>query len=190
MVSNLEEAIALLQEHAKKAAQRVVEFLTAMSSGKSDSNLLAFETMLSSEVSGATAYAIAESYMQAEASHVDLTYIRSELLPVEDPEDITILYAGDAEIVARLDVEIEFKAEADFSFSMYDSIDKDHVPMGSVEAETTQTGSASVLVTFSDDGGDAWAIEAVELVDFSGEISFGYIEPDYGSEYEEPFNDE
>ena len=128
--------------------------------------------------------------MHAEANQVDLTYIRSELLPVEGPEDITILYAGETEIVARLDVEIEFKAEADFSFSMYDSIDKDYVPMGSVEAETTRTESASVLVTFSDDGGDVWAVEAVELVDFSDEISFGYIEPDYGSEHDEPFNDE
>lgn len=84
-------------------------------------------------------------------------------------------------------VEITVKAEGDFSLSVYDSIDRDHVNMGGVSAEVEASFDTEVLVTVSGDlhgAAEDLSIDQVEVEDVISSIDFGTIEPDFsGDEY-------
>jgi len=88
-------------------------------------------------------------------------------------------------LVARVKLFVSATAEATFAFSVYDSIDKDFVPLGSAWVERELELDAAVLVTLAllEDGG--WFVDELELVDITDPVDFGHVEPDYSGEYEE-----
>ena len=93
--------------------------------------------------------------------------------------------SGNEEIVFQVGVWIEARAEADFSFQIYDSIDKDYVSLGGAHATVDTNFSSSLLVTIIGDffGGEpAYDVETVELLDIPRSIDFGEVNPDFSDD--------
>jgi hypothetical protein len=80
---------------------------------------------------------------------------------------------------------VKARAEAEFSFAVYDSTGRGYTPIGSSTAEMDTEFEAAILVTFE---GDLTAqppvaeLTAVELVEAIDSVDFGEIGPDYGDD--------
>ena len=81
---------------------------------------------------------------------------------------------------------ITVEAEGEFSFSVYDSIDRDNVYMGSITASATEEFESEILITITGDLNgnlEDLTVEDVEVVNPISAINFGTIEPDYGEDF-------
>jgi hypothetical protein len=107
------------------------------------------------------------------------------VLPSDEESYICeVVQAGSRKIVTRIEMELNVRAQASLSLSVYDPIDKDYTPMGSAEAVKEETFEVAVLVTFQGDfNSENVEISAAEVVDGPLLIDFGYIEPDRGDDY-------
>jgi hypothetical protein len=136
---------------------------------------------LNNALDGITPDQDAESYhyWEPEGCHAwfkEFHLIENEFRIIETDEDWVVLETK-AEIIVG--------AEGDFSLSVYDSIDKDYVSLGSVSVEAEDKFESEILIKISGDLNgpiDKLYIEEVEVVDPIGTIDFGTIEPDYGDD--------
>jgi hypothetical protein len=186
VVSELSDALAMLQEHAEEAGEIVQKLLVVIQEGYREKMNAQFVSHLRDAVSdyGYAVYAEADSAYHFEEGEVELTLLDYALLGDEDSYVFKVVQAGPGKIVARIDLELKVRAQALFSLSVYDSIDKDYTPMGSVDADTEETFEGAVLVTFQGDfNTESVEISAVEVVDGPSSIDFGCLEPDQGEDY-------
>lgn len=81
---------------------------------------------------------------------------------------------------------ITIEAEGEFSLSVYDSIDRDHVHIDAVTVVAEEEFESEILITISGDLNgpiNELSIDGVEIVSPIKSVNFGTIEPDY-SEYD------
>jgi hypothetical protein len=184
VVSQLSDALEMLQEHVEESDRIVQELLADMQRGRRDEMKAKFVGSLKDAVSGYAVYGEADSDYATEGDYAELTFLDYALLGDEESYSFKVVQAGPRKIVARIELELKVHAQASFSLSVYDSIDKDYTDIGSTDAETDETFEGAVLVTFQGDfdSGDV-EISAVELVGAPSSINFGYIEPDHGDDY-------
>lgn len=86
-------------------------------------------------------------------------------------------------IVLEVSANITVEVEGEFSLSQYDSIDRDHVYLGSVTASVEEEFTSEILITVSGDlAGDLYDldVEEIEVVNPITSVHFGTLEPDYG----------
>lgn len=87
-----------------------------------------------------------------------------------------IRFTQDQLIVAvAVDVQVDFSC--DFNFFVYDSIDKEDVPMGSTSAETSMDLVVEVLVTLGGEMPVCDEVQDVEIMKQRVDVDFGYIDP-------------
>ena len=86
---------------------------------------------------------------------------------------------GDDYLVALVRAGVNAEVSCDFSFSIYDSIDKDYVPMGSNSISTNIEFVAEVLITFKGPMPNCQEVGEVEVVNQRIDVEFGDIEPDW-----------
>jgi len=116
-------------------------------------------------------------YWEPDGSHgwfKEFHLIDNEFRIVDKDEDWIVLEAS---------ASITVEAEGDFSLSMYDSIDRDHVPMGSITATAEEEFESEILITITGDLNgplDKLTVDEVEIVNPISSVDFGTIEPDYG----------
>lgn len=87
----------------------------------------------------------------------------------------------DDNLVVESKLSVDVKIECSFSFSIYDSIDKDYVPMGSGSAKTQTNLDVDILVSFIgglDKIGADVEVDDVEIEITLPDVDFGMIEPD------------
>lgn len=80
---------------------------------------------------------------------------------------------------------VDVNVECSFSFSVYDSIDRDDVPMGSSTASIQTNLDVDILVSFIGDldkVGAEFEVEDVEIEITVPDVDFGMIEPDWMDE--------
>jgi len=100
-------------------------------------------------------------------------------------DEFRIIETDEDWVVLETKAEIVVGAEGDFSLSVYDSIDKDYVSLGSVSVEAEDKFKSEILITISGDLNgpvDKLNIEEVEVVDPIATIDFGTIELDFGED--------
>ena len=144
--------------------------------------LLAVRNHLESALNGITPEQEADSHLfwESEGCHgwfTDFELIENEFRIVDKDEDWGVL-----EAMANITVE----AEGEFSFSVYDSIDRDNVYMGSITASATEEFESEILITITGDLNgnlEDLTVEDVEVVNPISAINFGTIEPDYGEDF-------
>lgn len=100
-----------------------------------------------------------------------------------------IIEADENQLVIEADVNININAHAEFSLSVYDSIDGDYVSLSSVEAEVETDFDSKILLTFEGEVTTEQTLENLELTDIEilnkpKVIHFGTLEPDF-HEYED-----
>ena len=133
-------------------------------------------------------YAEADAACHVEAEEVSMSYEDVSFVCWDDEYEFMIVQIGKDKIVANVGVSINAKAEAAFSFAVWDSIDKEYVSMGNSSAEREVEFDASALITIE---GDFTAdpagvkISKVELVGAIDSVDFGQVDMDYGEDYYE-----
>ena len=184
VVAELGDALTLLQEHAEQANLLVNRLLMDIQSKVIPDLSDYFENKLSILISDYIVDGQADSAYQAELDQIDLTMMSYNFRPSAEGFEFDIVQNSSDFIVARVEIEARVRADATFSLSIYDSIDKDSVPMGSVGTEKEVDFEFSTLVYFEGQPslGEV-GIGDVEIVDAPHYIDFGWIEPDYGEEF-------
>ncbi|MGV6477705.1 PIN domain-containing protein [Azotobacter vinelandii] len=151
----------------------------ALSSGAAGDFLSAVGSGLESVFDGFTPDQEADSHLYWEPEGSRGWFKEFELLDHE----FRIIDKGDDWVVLEALANITVEAEGEFSLSVYDSVDKDHVYMGGVTATATEEFESEILITISgnlDGPINELTIDEVEVVNPIKSIHFGTIEPDYG----------
>lgn len=137
---------------------------------------------LESALNGITPDQEADSHLYWEPEGCHAWFKGFELLENE----FRIVDKDDDWIVLEAMAKITIEAEGEFSLSVYDSIDRDHVYMGGITATAIEDFESEILITISGDLNgpiDELTIDDVEVVSTIGSVNFGTIEPDYGEGY-------
>ena len=151
----------------------------ALNAGEADNFLSSIDSCLQSALDGFTPDQEADSHLYWEPDGSHGWFKEFELLDHE----FRIIDKGDDWVVLEALANITVEAEGDFSLSMYDSVDRDHVYMGGVTATAKEEFESEILITVLgnlDGPIDELVIEDVEVVSPIKTIHFGTIEPDYG----------
>ena len=94
--------------------------------------------------------------------------------------------SDDDSLIVESRLSVDINVECDFSFSIYDSIDKDYVGMGGNSVDTQANLEVGVLITFIGDLNKVGAeveVDAVEVeIETPVSVDFGDVEPDWGDE--------
>lgn len=154
----------------------------ALNSETAGTFLSAIGSGLESVLNGFTPDQEADShlYWEPEGSNgwfKEFELIDHEFRIIDKDEDWVVLG-----VLANITVE----AEGEFSLSVYDSIDRDHVHMGGITVTATEEFESEILITISgnlDGPIDELIIDEVEILSPIRTINFGTLEPDY-NEYE------
>ena len=180
VVARLDEALAMLQEHAKEAKRTVQRILVEIKHHKSSDLAQQLQTQLDLRVADLIVGAAADSAYIVEGDLAQLTLVSYELVGDDEEFALYVVQSKANTVAAQIALDLEVEAEATFSLSIYDSIDKEYLGVGSVNATTRQTLEVDVLATFEGDlqCGNVRLI-GLELVDVPDTIDFGYVAPDF-----------
>ncbi|WP_234086829.1 PIN domain-containing protein [Azonexus sp. R2A61] len=188
VLTSLAEALEKFQPHNK--VRNVVEHIRKAS-------LLAGGNQILQEIEQAIIRSIddsrieieADSYLPHEWDDVQACYISHELDGGADgTATVQIVRITDEEIVLGLGATVEVEIEATFSFSIYDSIDKDYVNLGGCVHKANERYHTDILVTLSGDFSqniDEIEVSEVEILETIRRARFGYVEPDYRDDRDE-----
>jgi PIN domain len=133
---------------------------------------------------------VSSSYMyEQDSTEVTLNGFEFELF---EPPNLIFrpVNFDDDSLVVESKLSIDVNIECSFSFSMYDSIDKDEVPFGSGSANIQTNLDVDILISFVgsfvgslDEIGAEIEVDDVEIeVKKLDEVDFGEIEPDWMGE--------
>ncbi|MGG6895892.1 PIN domain-containing protein [Rhizobium sp. BR 315] len=182
---DLAVALEKFQEDAEEAQAHFESLLKAADAEPA--------TALRDELVSQLADAVGELAVETDASagfnweadeSARLIYTDFKFLHNGSAYDFKVVQVGKRLIAAKVKLFVTAKAEADFTFSVYDSTDKDEVPMGSSSAQRLVDFEAFALVTFEGDFDnlDSVTCTAVEIVDTEITVNFGHIEPDWSDD--------
>ena len=187
VVSDLSSALEALQKDVESDTIIVRQLFEKNESTNYEIFGFQFEYLLSKEVRDTFFSAEGESAYAFESDSIGLE-LESYTYGDDEALGIRIVQSGSAIIAATVNITISVKAEAEFSFSIYDSVDRDYTPIGSTTA--IRDGilcEITVLLTLIRSTEGKYAeIKSVEILDGLSVIEFGYVEPDH----EEPDYDE
>jgi hypothetical protein len=187
LVSSLAEALEKFQPHNK-----VLSIIAHIR----DASLLAENNHILDEIENAVANSVgdsdliiieADSFLHFEWDDILVSYISHELDSDDDGlVKVRIIRIDDKSIILKVGAEVEVEVEANFSFSIRDSIDKDYVGIGSSVCSTPEIYHTDILLTLSGDFSqnfDDLEVTEVEVLESIRKINFGDIAPDFDREY-------
>lgn len=156
---------------------------TSLADGHADDFQSKISSALAVTLNGFTPDQDADSayYWEPEGCHgwfKNLNDIEHEFKVVDTDENWVVL-----ETIAYISVE----AEGEFSLSVYDSVDKEYIPMASIGVTAEESFESEILITISGDLNgplSVLVIDEVEIVKPIGSIHFGTLKPDWGGEDE------
>lgn len=129
-------------------------------------------------------------YVEADASyHYDLdnsyaSFEDAKFIKNNDQYSFQVVQTGKDKIVVKIELDVKAKMIAEFSLSVWDSIDKDYVSMGSTSSEQDKEFQAAALITFIGDFNDDITLQHLEVIETPNSFDFGEIDPHY-EDYEE-----
>ncbi len=186
VVEGLADALAHFQTHS--FADRIVNRLQLLFTEDNTHHLIVeIEDAIVSSVEEAddiTIEATSRFYYEEEetyATHIEHTFALDEAGNVK----INVVRDSDDTLVLQLKAEVTCEVNCYFSLSVFDSIDKDYVSMGGVNANTEENYSTSILLYITGDfrnGLDGIELSKVEVLKTVRKAYFGDIEPDWGNE--------
>lgn len=179
VVDDLGEALGIFQQHAELATSAVRELLALAESGEAADFMAELESQVADEVGGLVVDADVDSPFTTDIDEINLEYKDLHFGRTIDDFDVTVVRVGSGVIVAQVGAVIDVEAEAWFSLSVYDSVDKERVHIGGAWSRVDTSFETDILITLSGDtSGPATDLELdhVELVEFVVGIDFGTVE--------------
>jgi hypothetical protein len=188
VVEDLPDALALFQPHTK--VKTLIEMLQADGLLDRDGTLFhSIKNAISESASEQTPEIEANSLFYFENDEIQIEYLGHKFAQGEDNKPkVRIVLIEDDLVVLSLTALINTKIMTTFSFSQYDSIDKDYVSLGGSVEERNESYEADVLIHFKGDWkelGNSLAPNEIEVVGEMGIVKFGDIAPDYSSDRDE-----
>lgn len=186
--TDLAKALEMFQALAEEAQKTVAGFLSGLVRGDLSDWHDHLESEVFSEITQMTPYGHADSHLHVEVYEIDLEPKAFTLIGDEEGGLVHVVRVGKDRITASVLAEIEFDANGSADFAVYDSIDKEYVPMGGNSCHATVKETFPILVEFLIRHGDEeepFEIGKVEFVEQIEDIDFGYIEPDWRDERDE-----
>lgn len=176
-------ALSLIQEHKEQANEIASNFLNKLFAGEYPEFDKIIEQKVCDSVSELEVYAEADSYLRNEEEHIQVDF---KELSYNEGGDFSIVQIGNDFMVIELPISVSASASADFSFYVWDSIDKEEIYMGGNTAQVEIEFDAALLISIKIDSScNTPQIEKIELIKTPDSIDFGEIEPDYSSDYYE-----
>ena len=188
VIEDLESALEKFNDGVSKARTTANLFMKQLLDGDKPDTIEKINETLEDEIPMLSAYAEANSSFYYEEEQVSLVFLDFTFLANSfDEGNIHLVRVGRNRIVVWVPINVKIQAFATFSFSIYDSIDKDYVPMGSEDVETEDEIQCELLLTL-DDQEDSVELLKVELLSEKNNptIDFGFIDPDWGNP-DEPY---
>ena len=178
-------ALQILQQHTEEAMTIVALLLSEMSKGNQPDLFKEVSDAMTVAVNDMTVYPEASSPFHIQPDWAFLSFQDFQFIEFEEEYDFTVVQIGNAKIVALVAVTIQAKAECEFSFSNWDSIDKEYFPIGSANAETEVEFDAVGLITFEGNfSSDKLRVKLsnLELAETIDTVDFGLVEIDYSDD--------
>lgn len=175
VADDLGAALASFQKHTEEAQKYVEDLLAALCRDELPELMEQVTAAIEREVEAWTPYPEASAAFLWEIDQVDLALTDFSF----KLGDVVLVNVGREEIVAKVGVEISVSADASYSLSVRDSIDKDYVSLGGGSVEVPIDFQASALVTILGPVGakpDEIDIDSVELVDLPKSIELGELD--------------
>ena len=176
---DLGAALAKLQLHTDQAVSTVSAFLRAIETGQSPEQAAELQSSLDSSIMSLEVRAEAESFFYYELDSVELNLSSFEILEVGNSYDIRIVRMGAEEIVAQVGAILNISAEAEFSLSIKDGIDKDYVSMGGAVSNKQVIVEGDILLTIGgvlDGPLEELVVTDAEVLKESLKIDFGTLD--------------
>ncbi|MEH2012407.1 PIN domain-containing protein [Nostoc sp.] len=146
----------------------------------------AISNALEYRISDIDIYPEANSAYVYEHESTEITFNEFEFKLLEPPNLIfRPVKFDDESLVVESKLSVDVNVECSFSFSVYDSIDRDDVPMGNSSASIQTNLDVDILVSFIGDldkVGAEFEVEDVEIEITVPDVDFGMIEPDWMDE--------
>ncbi|MDO6414093.1 PIN domain-containing protein [Sphingomonas sp. BIUV-7] len=183
--ADLAKALEILQEHTDAAGHSMAALLAAVESGEIPALAARIEAGIERAVGDWQFQAEGDGVFSLEVDSVELVYQSYEFEKLGDHFDITIVRLGSDSVAARIGVSITATAMADFSLYAWDSVDKEHMGMGSQSAERDVTFDGAILLNLAGSisgAQDDLEVDEVELVDGVRSVDFGEIHWDRDDE--------
>ena len=191
VVSELPHALSLFQPHTKitKIIERLRKDGTLENSGPLYEKIM---SALANATANMEPEIQASSFLHYEYDNIQLEYTGHQLALASDTDEllVNIVSIEDNSAVIGVKALVAVNATATFNFSQYDSIDKDYVSLGGVEASIETTYETDVLIYFGGDWTDHERNVTHEEIEVIGELDvldFGAIAPDYSSDRDEEY---
>lgn len=103
-----------------------------------------------------------------------------------DGGNFNVLDYDDETVTVSFLIEVTANFHATFSFSVWDSIDKDHVGIGGAQAQTSETFDLEIIATVDrDDDSPDPDISSLEAGGQVPTVDFGHVEADFGDDRED-----
>lgn len=191
VVSELPHALSLFQPHTKitKVIERLRKDGALENSGPLYEKIM---TALSNATANMEPEIQASSFHHYEYDDLQLEYVDHQLALASDTDEllVNIVSIEDNSAVIGIKALVTVHATASFNFSQYDSIDKDYVSLGGVEASVETTYETDVLIYFGGDWADHERSVTHEEIEVIGELElldFGEVAPDYSNDRDEEY---
>ncbi len=191
---DLAASLQKLQLHTEQARSLVTLLLGDMDAGRRPDLLEQIAEAIAEAVGEMDVYAEASSAFHYDADSVAMSIQDFQFLDPEDGYRFDIVQIGKDRLTTKIGISIVAKAECDFSFAVWDSIDKDYVPMGNGSAETEVEFEAAILVSIEGDFSKSppeVGMSSLELINGIDSVDFDEVEPNFGDDhYDEPCEEE
>jgi hypothetical protein len=178
VMSELPDALALLQQHAAEAEAYVQRLLALVDEGKAAKLGEIIENGVRDSLDEVLIDVEAESPFHVETDQIDLEFKGLSFARTDKGYDVQVVRTGQDIVVARVGAVIAANADGWFSLSVHDSVDDDYVSMGGANVNVDAEIDEKVLITLRGPiGGDSAEIivEDVSLSERWATIDFGYI---------------
>ena len=180
------KALQTLQQHAEDLEAMVAALLSDMGNGRRPELMQQFTDIFHDEIEGTDVYAEASSTTHFfESDWATLKLKDFGFGGFVSGYDFAVVQGGRSRVVVQINIPVLAEAECQYSLAVWDSVDKEYVPLGGSEAKTVVEFDALVLVTFDGDFSattprvDSLGVELIESIE---SVDFGQSEFDYGDD--------
>lgn len=186
-LEEISDVLAQVQKNVEQATGIVQKFLSHLRSSDGADDLATLWDEIEYATSSMDVLAEGQSALHFEEDYIEIEINEVDLSAAIQPETVAVVSVGSSEISFSLKIDMSINATAYFNLSVYDSIDKDYVAMGSNSTRIeNEEFEGEYLITINGDlsgPSENLTVVSVDILDYPIILDFGEIEMDNGDEH-------